>query len=372
MNILIDFTQIPVNKVGVGVYALNTFPLIIKSDLSNNYILLVQDDDKDFALSGINVKIINVKSSLFRYFPIRMLLEQFYIPYLVKKENIDIIHSLHYSFPLIHFGAKRVITIHDLTFFIYPQLHTFVKRYYFRWFIKRAAMTNNSLICVSQSTCDDLRKYVSSINSSSYVIPLAANVKHLQIDFTKITTMYSLPEEYILFIGTLEPRKNIEGLIRAYAKIANSTKVDLLIIGKKGWFYEEIFRLIREMKLEYRIRFLGFVEDKDKVTILSHAKVFIYPSFYEGFGLPVLEALSLGIPTITSNISSLPEVGEEAVIYINPYDIEDISENLKLLLDDKAMRESLSKQGLSQAAKFTWEITSNKTLIVYKKTYFEK
>lgn len=223
-----------------------------------------------------------------------------------------------------------------------------------------------------QSTCDDLRKYVSSINSSSYVIPLAANVKHLQIDFTKITTMYSLPEEYILFIGTLEPRKNIEGLIRAYAKIANSTKVDLLIIGKKGWFYEEIFRLIREMKLEYRIRFLGFVEDKDKVTILSHAKVFIYPSFYEGFGLPVLEALSLGIPTITSNISSLPEVGEEAVIYINPYDIEDISENLKLLLDDKAMRESLSKQGLSQAAKFTWEITSNKTLIVYKKTYFEK
>lgn len=366
MNILIDFTQIPIKKVGVGVYALKTFTEMFNTNNEDQFYAIVQDDDSELDFESDNVKTIKVRARIFRSLIARLFLEQLYIPFLSKKYKIDVIHSLHYSYPLLRTRARKVITIHDLTFFIYPHLHQFIKRYYFRWFIKKASLDrNNNLICVSQSTLEDLNKYIPENKSHNYVVPLACEELKDQTLYT-ITNDFNIERPYILFIGTLEPRKNIEGLIKAYAQLKERTKYQLVIVGKKGWYYDTIFNLINEKKLVNDIVFTSFVNDHQKYCLLKNSSLFVYPSFYEGFGLPVLEAISMGIPTITSNISSLPEVGGDACLLVDPNDITQLSQSIHRVLTDTDLRKSMILKGYYQANKFSWELTAQKTIEIYR------
>lgn len=366
MNILIDFTQIPIKKVGVGIYALKTFNRLFALASENNYIALVQNDDRDFdGFNDNNIRIVKVSSKFFRFFILRFLLEQFYIPFLILKERVDIVHSLHYSFPLISFNAKCISTIHDLTFFIYPQLHTFVKRHYFRLFISLSTRFCNTLICVSKSTQCDLKSFFPHIKADTVVIPLAMEKRIKNISFDIVKTKYQLDTNYILFIGTLEPRKNIVRLIEAYGKIENQIKQDLVIVGGKGWFYNEIFDTVRRLNLEDRVKFTGFVSEVEKFSILKNSDIFIYPSLYEGFGLPVLEALSLGIPTITSNVSSMPEVAGDAALLINPESLDEIANTVLFLIDHPKVQNELRLKSIEQIKSFSWENTAMKTLNLY-------
>ncbi len=369
MKILIDFTQIPINKVGVGVYALRTFPLMFKKHPQDNFIVLVQDDDTELLQLnklGSNIKIIKIKSKLFRKLIFRFLLEQIFIPLISRKFHCDIIHSLHYSYPLIKTKAKKVITIHDMTFFLFPELHTLPKRHFFKWFITKAVNSNNNIICVSNSTANDIKSFYPNYKSRIKVIPLASDIytenELANVDINK----FKLPEKYILFIGTLEPRKNIEGLLRAFAKIKNDTDLNLVIVGKKGWFYEKIFDIIHNENIADRVILTGFVSELEKYKILQQCTIFIYPSFYEGFGLPVLEAISMGKPTITSNVSSLPEVGGDGVIFIDPNDINNIGEKLLCLINNPELQYELIRKGYAQSQKFCWEKTAEKTFDFYK------
>ena len=368
MNILIDFTQIPKQKVGVGVYALETFKRLFKNSSGHNYFCLVQNDDEELITIFGSYNILKVKSTLCRNFLCRFILEQSYIPYLCKKYDIDIIHSLHYSFPIcVPKKTKRVVTIHDLTFFIYPKLHVFVKRYYFRFFIKLACRNVNSVICVSNSTKEDLFKYVKHINAAVEVIPLAATIPQINFEDICITkSKFRIKDKYILFIGTLEPRKNIVTLIKAYAKSNKvNSQYQLVIVGKKGWYYQEIFDLLNLLQLNDKVVLTGFVSSTEKFALLSSASLFVYPSIYEGFGLPVLESLGLGIPTITSNISSLPEVAGEAAILIDPTSVEILCHAINTCLFDGETIEFLKRESIKQFGKFSWEETAKKTIQVY-------
>lgn len=369
MRILIDFTSIPLQKVGVGVYAKETFKNITDFDSRNRYYVIIQDNDIEFRqiFTNINCKVILVNASIFRKLFFRFILEQIYIPILCLIYNIDIVHCLHYSFPLLTFNkVKKVVTIHDLTFFIYPRLHTFVKRHYFRIFIKLSCKYADQLICVSNSTKNDLGKYVKNICAKIDVVPLAADVPQM-IDNKFIIEKLNLKQHYILFIGTLEPRKNIVRLLEAYNRIKYKEQFKLVIIGKKGWYYDEIFNKVKELQLDNNVVFTGFINTQEKYLLLSKAYIFIYPSLYEGFGLPVLEALKLGIPTITSNISSMPEVAGQSSILINPYNVEEMTTAIDFLIENKEFYKELSKESLEQAKKFTWEITSNMTISIYNK-----
>ena len=295
-------------------------------------------------------------------------MEQFYIPYLCRKYNIDVVHSLHYSFPLIKTRAQRIVTIHDLTFFLFPKLHTFVKRYYFKWFTKIASSKSDlSLICVSESTLADLERLLPNYRSHNYVAPLAFGDIPEKVDDNSILEKFGIKGRYVSFVGTLEPRKNIEGLIKAYHLSRTKSDCKLVIVGKKGWFYDSIFKLVEDLSIKGRVVFTGFVTDEEKFAIIRNCEVFIYPSFYEGFGLPVLEAMSEGVPVITSNISSMPEVGGRAACYVNPNDIEDLAQKIDYVVSDQRLREIMGRNGVEQAKKFSWDFTADQTYSVYQK-----
>ncbi len=367
MKVLIDFSQIPCQKVGVGVYACETFKRILTVNSKDDFYILLQDDDEEILKTFPKAHKILVPSNFFRIFIFRFLLEQIYIPYLCLKYKVKIIHSLHYSFPLLCFWVKRVVTIHDLTFFIYPEMHTFIKRYFFRVFIILACRVTDAIICVSNSTKKDLFKYVSVVKAKVYVVPLAASIlKVNNLDISFVKEKFSIRKDYILFIGTLEPRKNVCNLLKSFGTTNHLLQnYQLVLVGKKGWYYQSIFDIIHQLGLDKSVIITGFVTEKEKYCLLSAASVFVYPSIYEGFGLPVLEAMSYGIPTVTSNVSSLPEVAGDAALLVNPNEIEELSHAIDHILTNSSLQTEMRLRSIKQANKYSWEKTAKLTMEVY-------
>jgi glycosyltransferase involved in cell wall biosynthesis len=175
-----------------------------------------------------------------------------------------------------------------------------------------------------------------------------------------LKTKYGIEGDYVLFVGTLQPRKNIARLIEAFSRIKDNTQ--LVVVGKKGWLYEEILEAPKKFGVQDRVKFLDFVPDEDLPLFYQNALCFVLPSLYEGFGLPVLEAMKYGCPVITSNVSSLPEAGGDAALYFNPEDISDIAANLRLMITKPQLRKELIKKGFEQIKKFSWEKTARETL----------
>ncbi|MBI5578627.1 MAG: glycosyltransferase family 4 protein [Deltaproteobacteria bacterium] len=371
MRILIDCSQIPQNKSGVGNYAVNLVREIALHDKVNTYFVLVQSDEAAFdEIKNEKLHIIYVKSRVFRKLLFRFLLEQFFIPYFMLTHRIHLVHSLHYSFPLITFGRKKAVTLADMTFFLMPMNHTAFKRHYFRIFIMLAAILANRIIAISESTRQDFLKRFRGAERKVVAIPLGKPNLETQGDSHKTLAAkhpkFDLNGEYILFIGTLEPRKNLKTLILAYHRLNQKKPIGpLMVVGGRGWGYEDIFRLVSNLGLEKKVIFTGFIDDREKFNLLQRATVFVYPSLYEGFGIPVLEALSLGVPTITSNVSSMPEVAGDAALLVDPLNVCQLSAALKDLLENPSLRQKLSIKGIEQASKFNWEKTAKETIAVY-------
>ena len=371
MNVLIDFTQIPLQKVGVGVYALNLVKKIAKLDYENKYYIIIQDDEHSLDdIENRNFKFLSIQSKIFRKLIFRFFLEQFLIPYIAVKNKIDIIHSMHYSLPLFTPGVKRVVTIHDMTFFKFPQYHELIKKYYFRFFTCLAAKLADKVITISESTKKDFLTITSAKKNKVALIYLGKeNWSHCTFTTEKtefVKDKYGIKGQYLLFVGTIEPRKNLVKLINAYKKVLKvEKKYQLVIGGKKGWGYKEIYRKIDDLRLDDEIIFTGFIEEADKPYIIKGAKVFLYPSLYEGFGIPVLEALTLGVPTITSNVSSMPEIAGDAAFLVNPTDEKAIYFAIKQLLGNRKLYQNYKEKSIAQASKFSWTKTASKTIELY-------
>lgn len=371
MNVLIDYSQIPIQKVGVGVYAYNLIKQVSVLDNTNKYFVLIQDDDDTLELfSNEFIHLIKVNHKIFRHFFLRFLLEQLYIPYLVIRKKISKVHSLHYSFPLLRFNAKRVVTIHDLTFFLMPEVHLRFKRLYFRTFIKLARFLDCEIICVSHSTKRDLIKITKVSSERCTIIPLGkSDIFHNRYSINEIRITkkkYKIEENYFLFIGTIEPRKNIITLIKAFYEFNKLfTNYSLVIVGKKGWYYEEIFKLIDQLCIREKIIFTGFVFEEEKPLLLNGSQAFIYPSLYEGFGIPILEAMACGTPVITANLSSMPEVAGDAGILINPENSNELFKAMVQVIGNPSVAENMKNAGLIQSDKFSWEKTAKQTITLY-------
>lgn len=370
MNILIDFSQIPIQKVGVGVYGLNLI-LNLKSEPCIQYYVLVQDDDSSLDKCEYGgITLIKINSKKYRKLIYRFFLEQLYIPYLVHKYKINVIHSLHYSFPVMA-KARKIVTVCDMIFFKYPELHIKSKIIYFRFFIWLTSLFADKVICISKSTQQDYLAHFKVSPELTTVIELGKdNSYHPDVnreEVNRVLNKYSIDGDYILFIGTIEPRKNVSNLILAYERlIAEGFCHRLVIVGKKGWHYDAVFSLANERGINDKIIFTGFIEETEKPYFLAGASVFVYPSLYEGFGIPVLEALACGTPTITSNISSMPEVAGDAALLIKPESPEEIYNAIKKILLDPNLRSDLKARSLRQASNFSWEKTANMTIDVYK------
>ncbi|MBI2025951.1 MAG: glycosyltransferase family 4 protein, partial [Candidatus Levybacteria bacterium] len=261
--------------------------------------------------------------------------------------------------------VPTAISIMDLSFIHFPNL--FVKKDLYqlvnwtRYSVKNAS----KIFTISESSKSDIIDVYGVGKDKIHVtypgIKEAVNVRILTMD--DLRKKFGIDKNYILFVGTLQPRKNIVKLIEAFSKIERENLI-LVIVGKKGWLYEDILSAPQKFNVSDRVKFLDFVQDQDLPSLYKNALCFVLPSLYEGFGLPILEAMKYGCPVLTSNVSSLPEAGGEAAIYFDPQDANDIKEKIEKVINSPKLRDEMIEKGKQQVKKFSWEKTARQTLQV--------
>ena len=266
--------------------------------------------------------------------------------------------------------VSLVVTLHDLIPILYPQ--TVSRRHHLLWrlMLHRIVARADRIITVSGATADDLADLVPGAAGKTRVIhlgvdPAFGNAKPEDVE--DIRRRLRLPSEYILFVGTLEPKKNVQGLLQAYARLKARRDVPPLVIaGQIGWMAETVFETVEQLRLGASVRFVGFVSDQHLPALIRGATLFVFPSVYEGFGLPVLEAMACGVPVVTSNRSSLPEIADGAAVLVDPFDPDSIAGGIEAILQDRDLARRLAVLGRQRAESFSWERTARETLQVYR------
>ncbi|HJX37559.1 MAG TPA: glycosyltransferase family 1 protein [Anaerolineae bacterium] len=282
--------------------------------------------------------------------------------------GIDLFHATDHLLPRLT-RSKSVFTLHDLVFRFYPHTHKPLNRWFLTLMMPRFLRAADAVIAVSESTKRDaIRIY--GIDEAKITVIYEGVSDHFRRASPEaiiaVRHKYSLPDEFILSLGTIEPRKNLTSLLEAYHALRNEgSPLGLVIVGKKGWLYSGFFHRMHELGLEHDVVFPGFVPDEDLPALYSAAALFVFPSLYEGFGLPVLEALACGAPVITSNASSLPEVAGEAALLVDPSSVEALVRAVRDVLGNRELREDLRERGPKQAARFNWQRAARETLAVY-------
>jgi len=363
-------------------YTLGVLLNLLEIDQKNEYILFVSAWKKPRFDFGLFSKYPNVKIKKIRI-PNKLLNLSFWYFAWPKIDKLvggaDVIF-----FPNIIFGAvsrdvRVVTTIHDLSFERYPECFSWKRRF---WHIfinsKKICRRADRIITVSNSSADDISSQYGIAPDKIVVIPSAIGENFYLLDrndpkFIEVKEKYQLPFKFILFLGTIEPRKNILSLIGAYTALQekaekenneNILRYKLVIAGSPGWLGEEVFEAIDGSKYKEKIILPGFISDEDKAYVYNLSSLFVYPSFFEGFGFPPLEAMACGVPVVTANNSSLPEICGKAGILIDPSKPEEIFEVIVQILENKDLREKLIILGLEQAKEFSWKKTAEKTLQV--------
>lgn len=355
MRIGIDIQTTLGQKTGFGIYVKNLIEYLTKIDQKNQYFFFKPSADKDLSA------------------PQRLIWDQWQIPQKAKNANIDIFHQPCFSAPIFYRG-KVIVTVHDLIALLYGKdIPIFSRQYFGRW-MPFTYQFADKIICDSHNTKKDIIKFLRIPEEKLRVIYLSSGSEY-QIttskdDIQKTKKKYGTGEKYLFHAGTLNPRKNLSFLIKVFSEVVKSyPDYNLVITGKKGWYYEELFTLTRELSLEKKVVFTGYISDQDKPKLYKGASIFLFPSLYEGFGLPPLEAMSLGIPVVSSNTSSLPEVVGDTGILLSPNDELAWVRSIKSILSDKTIQKNLSKMGLEQAKKFSWQRCAEETLNVYEEVY---
>jgi len=376
MRIAIDGTIVREEITGTGFYITNLINGLIKIDNINNYYIFGDEQylRKYIKIDKDNFKVVHKR---FKNRIIRVLWEYFIFPFELKKLKIDILHSPNYITPLLKFGFKIILTIHDLTFLLFPEKYTITKRWLFGKMIPISIKKSDKIIADSKNTKKDILKFFSvpedkiSIAYVSY--PDYYNLLINESKAKDIVKKYGIERDYILYVGMIEPRKNIISLLKAFVELDKDLELDLVIVGKKGWYFKEIEKYMVStvnLRLKNKIIFTGYVSEHKLKYFYKLALIFTYPTLYEGFGLPPLQAMACGTPVITSNISSLPEVVGDAAIKINPDDLGELKNSIKCLYKNEKKRDKLIKKGLENAKKFSLENVALNVLFVYNSLNF--
>ncbi len=298
-------------------------------------------------------------------------LEQWTLPLEIRGLRLDVLHSPDFI-PPFRRNCKSVITIHDLAFLLYPHFLTKESaRYYGQ--IDQAVRRTNHIIAVSEATRRDIIERLGVPENKITVIYEAANPLFRPLDrqeaLQRARERYPVPEAFILFVSTIEPRKNVQTLLRAYRQFLDHYKQDVKLVfaGSRGWLFEDVFALVEALRLEEHCIFLGRVSSEDLLYLYNAAQMLVQPSYYEGFGLPPLEAMACGTPVIVSNVSSLPEVVGDAGLLVDPNSVDEITVAMWRLLTDEALRQQCIQRGLKRAQSFSWDKTALQTLEVYRR-----
>lgn len=282
----------------------------------------------------------------------------------LTKEKPDIFFSpSHYIPPLA--PMPRICSIMDLGYLEFSGQFTKKVFWQLKWWSAMSIFISKRIISISNSTKDDIVRHYPFAKGKIYITPLGYDSKKFNIhisenDVRRVKNKYSIVDDYILYLGTLKPSKNIEGLLEAYATVHG---ISLVIAGKKGWMYGSIYEKAKRLGLNDEVVFTDFIPEEDKPRLIKGAKLFILPSFWEGFGLDALSAMASGVPVIVSNVGSLPEVVNGAGILVDPNSPKSIADGIKKVLSmTKSDYNSIVTKGLAQAKKFSWEKTARETL----------
>lgn len=291
------------------------------------------------------------------------------LPRYGNKNQLELFHGTNYEIPV--WGRfPKILTIHDLSQLLHRETHTtaVVRRARRRLplMAKAATMIITATESVKHEICEHLRVEPDKVAVTPYAARDQFRPTSPQLNI-EVKKRLGLEDEFVLFVGTIEPRKNLITLVKAFAELLLTTDLrpQLVIAGKEGWLTGELFNYIAESDVKERIVFLGYVSDTDLAALYSSCKAFVYPSLYEGFGLPPLEAMACGAPVITSHIPTIMETVGSAAKLVAPDDVQGLAESLAQLLTDQEKRRQLSSAGLQRAKEFTWEKTARATLEVY-------
>ena len=284
----------------------------------------------------------------------------------------DIFHATDHLLPPLK-NARSVFTIHDLIFRFFPEYHLPLNRWFLGLMLPKFMQRADAIIAVSEHTRRDVTKWMGIPPEKIFVIYEGVNPSFQPItnraELERVRALYQLPARFILFFSTIEPRKNLVTLLDAYAALVkqDSAAPPLVVAGRKGWLYQKTLQHLESLGLHERVRMTDWIANQDVPALLNLATVFVYPSLYEGFGLPPLEAMACGTPVISSNASSLPEVVGDAGILLEPRDAAGLTQAMARVLHDDTLRQELRAKGLARAAHFTWERAARETLGVYER-----
>lgn len=372
------------DKSGIGFYEAELIKAMGRLDNENEYVLdffsLKNSDDKIKTAEKYAGK--NIKLNPCKWFSAtvyQLLWAVIPIPYrLFFREKSDVSHFYNYYVPPFARGKKAAV-IYDAVIKDFPETVRFKTKLMLRLTLKSSIRRADRIITISQFSKQQIIKHFGVPAERIDIVPCGVNFDVFRPDYdnkliSDAKSKYGINGDYILYLGTLEPRKNIERIIEAYSVMLSRTEAPPLLVlaGGKGWLYESIFEKVKTLGLEDRVVFTGYVPDGDVPLLMKGAMIFCFPSIYEGFGMPPLEAMACGTPVLTSNSTALPEVVGDAAIQADPYSVEEIAEGMIKLTESSELRRRLSEKGLEQCRRFTWEKSAAEMLDVYKRLVNEK
>ncbi len=353
MKIGIDVHSAHQHKTGIGVYTHNLVRELRKLDDHNRYLFYGQERPK-------NLRTIE-----------RMVRENTTLPLRSYLDRLDVLHVPGYGAPLVSCGTL-VVTVHDLIGMIYPENLGLVSRFYWGTWLPLVVSRADKIIADSFNTKRDLVRLLSVSEEKIRVVHLAADPKFCPVRDTlalhQVKKRFNLHHPFVLYVGTVEPRKNLTRVMEAWARLRRTLKAphQLVITGFQAWAYAQVRDLIGRLGISRDVVFTGYVRDEELPLLYNASDLFVFPSLYEGFGMPVLEAMACGVPVLTAGTSSIPEVAGDAAVMIDPADVDAMAGAMREILEDGARRQRLAQAGLAQAARFSWEKTARETLEIYE------
>jgi glycosyltransferase involved in cell wall biosynthesis len=366
MRVAIDARKL--HDFGIGTYIRNLLRQLARIDHDTEYVLLCGEADMGIAAQlGPNFRAVLEPS------PNYSIREQIHVPWVLRRERPDLYHAPHYVLPAA-VSCSSVVTIHDCIHLMFPQyLPNRVAYAYARAQMWTAAHRSDCILTVSDASKRDIL-HLFNIPPEKIVVVYNAIDAHFSVTpaddaVARVRERYQLDHRFVLYVGNIKPHKNLVRLIEAFNALRTGELEDvkLLIIGDEISKLPALRRAVHRHKLHKHVRFLGYVPDDQLAVLYRLAAVFVFPSLYEGFGLPPLEAMASGTPVVTSNVSSLPEVVGDAAILVNPHDVDSIVDGLRLVLTDPARAADMRRRGLERAREFSWERSVARTLEVYKR-----
>jgi len=369
MKIIIDAHLSENNLTGIGRYLNELIPALLSIDQTNEYTILlnsyINQQHPLYQLKKNNLK------KIFVTLTGPSLKQHFIIPALLRKIKPDIYHHPHFDLPL-GIRTRAVITVHDLKYIHHPEYFSgnrYLKKCYMFNKLKHSIQRSKQVIAISSATKNDLishfqvdHKKIQVIHHGNTSLPISGN----RSDY--ITTNYNINHPYILFVGERRPHKNIVNLIKAFKLLCESysKKIDLVIIGKRYADYQEPENVVNQFNLNNQVHLFDTISDDELSLFYKNAEFLILPSCYEGFGLPLIEAMNYGIPVLGSDKSSIPEIMGDAGILFDPDNIRNMSDKMRAVLTNNRLKMELIKKGQNRVLSFTWEKTAEQTLEVYR------